>query len=69
MNKQPTLEELRAELERQNEQLAEVEAAAKRLDAVDVPPTFWAEFEEACSVKDTSKPQRTEPSILVGVRA
>lgn len=63
-----TLAESEIERERQNEQLAAFEDALRRLDGVDVPPSFFTELDEACALG--APPTSTFSSLLpAGIRA
>jgi hypothetical protein len=63
------LPEIQAELERQNEQLAEFEDALKRIDGVDVPPSFFAEFDETCELRPAATSGPTTMMFPAGIRA
>ena len=62
------LTEIRAELERQDEELAEFQTALQRLDSVDVPPELLAQFEDACEARD-DRPTALPATFPVGIRA
>ena len=47
----PTLEDLKAEVQRQNEAFDALAGAIEDLDHFIVPPTFFADFDEACEVR------------------
>lgn len=47
----PTLEALRAEVERQNKELAAFEAALEGVGAIEIPPAFFEAFDDACEVR------------------
>lgn len=55
-----TLEDMRAELARQDDELEAFTSTIRRLDDVDVPETFLAELDAACTVASTP----TAPAAL-----
>jgi hypothetical protein len=66
--KDERLKKLEEDLERQNEELAELEEALRHLEAIPVPFTFIADFEEATEVRPASNISAS--SVLpTGVRA
>jgi len=63
------LSEIQAELERQNEQLAEFEGVMRRLDGIDVPAAFLMEFDEACEVRTALPAEAATIIFPAGIRA
>ena len=63
------LSEIQAELDRQNEQLAEFEQVMKRLDGIDVPQSFFTDFEEACEVRAAVIASPNTTMFPAGIRA
>ena len=46
----PDLETLKAQLEEQDRALAEMGEALQAFDRIDVPPSFFAELDDVCTV-------------------
>ena len=66
---QEELSQIQAEFERQNEQFAEFEQIMKRIDGIDVPPSFVTDFEEACEVRHAPTTHTTTIMFPAGIRA
>ncbi len=45
------LHAIEREVERQNEELAELEQTLRRFEDIEVPPSFFADLEEVCEVR------------------
>ncbi len=64
------LHAIEREIDRQNEELAELEQTLRRLDHIEVPPSFFADLEEACEVRAAPAVAATAGFLLhPGLRA
>ncbi len=64
-----TVDEMKAEIERQDQQLEELRETLARFDRIDVPPSFFAELDAACELRVEPTMATSFSHLQLGLRA